>query len=86
MENPLTKLNSIHDLTVGDREYLKRKEITADHFDELDVQSQHDWKDECVVGAYEKNDYDNGYVKKGGSGAILKNSFTMVVPQLPWKK
>ena len=42
-----------HDLTSGERSYLKEHGISAEDFDRLDPVAQHDWFDECKNPAYE---------------------------------
>lgn len=55
MTEILRKLDSLKDLSKGDRAYLKEVGFSADKFDKLDSRSQHEWKQECKEGAYEKN-------------------------------
>lgn len=46
-------LESAHDLSKGERSYLKEHGITPEAFDRLDAVSQSEWKDECKNPAYE---------------------------------
>ena len=46
-------LSSIHDLSKGERSYLKEHGITPDEFDRLDSISQNEWREECQELAYE---------------------------------
>ena len=78
------KLDSVHDLTSGARDYLRRKGVSAKKFDSLPAKAQHQWKEECKVGYYEKNDYELGIVNS--KGQIKGQSKSFSVPDLPWKK
>jgi len=42
----MKKLDSTHDLTKGEKSYLKEQNLSPEQFDKLDVVSQHEWKDE----------------------------------------
>jgi len=53
MDKPL---DSVLDLTRGDRDYLSRKGISMQQFDKMDPVSQNEWKDECNECYYEGND------------------------------
>lgn len=57
-------LDSAHDLSKGDKDYLKRKGISSQQFDKMDPTAQNEWKNECKTGYYEKNDYELGTVKR----------------------
>lgn len=46
-------LDSTHDLTKGERSYLKEQGISLNKFDKMDAVSQNEWKEECKLGAYE---------------------------------
>jgi hypothetical protein len=46
-------LDSVHDLTRGERSYLKEHGISEREFDKMDAVSQHEWKGECQEVAYE---------------------------------
>lgn len=74
----------VSDLTKGDRDYLKRKEINQQKFDGLTAKAQQQWKEECKKGYYEKNDYELGVVDSSGKFRGKTSSFT--VPDLPWKQ
>ena len=56
------KLDCIHDLSKGERQYLARKGITGKEFDSLPAHQQQEWKEEMKAGHYAKNDKDYGTV------------------------
>lgn len=47
------KLNSAHDLTQGERSYLKEQGISPLAFDAMSREEQDDWKEEMKEPAYE---------------------------------
>lgn len=49
----MEKLQSIHDLSKGEKSYLKEQGISPDAFDRMDIESQKDWKEEMKNPAYE---------------------------------
>lgn len=55
MSEFLPKLDSLRDLSKGQRAYMKELGVTAKEFDRLDPQSQREWKQESKDGHYEKN-------------------------------
>jgi len=58
------KLSSLHDLSSGDRQYLKGLGVKKD-FDKMDIVEQREWKEECQVHAYRET-----YKHKEAVGAI----------------
>lgn len=50
--NTQKRLSSIHDLTRGEREYLRKQNISEREFDRMNPRSQHEWKGECKDEAY----------------------------------
>lgn len=46
-------LESAHDLSKGERSYLKEHGIRPEEFDKLDPVSQNEWREECKEPAYE---------------------------------
>ena len=46
-------LDSTHDLSRGERSYLKEQGISAAQFDKMDNLSKREWKDECREPHYE---------------------------------
>lgn len=61
-ESNVRPLDSVLDLSKGDRDYLRRKGINGSQFDKMTALEQNEWKEECKEGAYEKNDYELGTV------------------------
>ena len=47
------KLESIHDLTPGEKSYLREQSISPEQFDRMSPVEQHEWKDEMRNPHYE---------------------------------
>lgn len=64
MESPIIlnkSLESSHDLSKGERSYLKEQGISSTDFDRLPPTAQREWKEECKNPAYESM---RGYGRK----------------------
>lgn len=48
------RLDSIHDLSKGERDGLKQHGIKPEEFDKMDTASQYEWKEEMNKDAYQK--------------------------------
>jgi len=46
-------LDSSHDLSKGERSYLREQGLSERDFDRLSPREQNEWKDECKNPAYE---------------------------------
>ena len=46
-------LDSVHDLSKGEREYLGEQGVSSDAFDKMSAEEQQDWKREMQNPAYE---------------------------------
>ena len=55
LNNP-KKMDSLQDLSKGDRQYLGRKGISGRKFDEMSAEDQNEWKDEMENPSYDRND------------------------------
>jgi hypothetical protein len=51
--NPNRKLDSAHDLSAGERAYLREQGVKQDEFDRMDARAQREWKDEMRDPHYE---------------------------------
>jgi len=60
----MKKLDSAHDLSKGEREYLKQQKISPRDFDRMSSEDQKDWKREMKEPAYE---HMRNWEKKEGS-------------------
>jgi len=56
------KLDCVHDLSKGEKQYLARKGISGREFDNLTPRQQREWKNEMRNPSYDKNDKDFGSV------------------------
>ena len=54
------QLDSMLDLSKGERQYLARKGITGREFDHMSPLEQNEWKEEMQDGSYAANDRDYG--------------------------
>ena len=50
------RVDWIHGLSVGDREYINGKGITEKEWDSMNAIAQTEWKEECKEMSYYKND------------------------------
>jgi len=50
--NPNKRLNSLHDLSKGDREYLERQGVPVHKFDKMPAEDQREWKEAAKKGEY----------------------------------
>lgn len=53
-KDPNKHLDSTHDLSIGERAYLKEHKISEREFNEMNTVAQHEWKREFDEGAYVK--------------------------------
>lgn len=49
----MRKLDSAHDLSRGEREYLRQQGVSLSAFDSMAPDEQHDWLDEMKNPSYE---------------------------------
>lgn len=62
--NVRKRLDSIHDLTKGEREYLKRQGIRAELFDRMPLEEQQEWKESVQQEEYRDMLDFNKHVKQ----------------------
>jgi len=56
------QMNSVRDLTLADKAYLKGHDVKPEQFDKMSPTAQLEWKNECRENHYEKS-YDRNLSK-----------------------